>query len=98
MFSPVPNERLLGGTRDLLFPVPPNKTVVHVLLGNFPGRFGDTRQKCRILPDVNLDHASLRQMDGFFLRPADVPHVGADTPIGRAQWSTRNTRTAFIFQ
>ena len=40
----------------------------------------------------------LRQMDGFLSRPADVPHIGADTPIGQPQWSTRNTKTASIFQ
>jgi len=98
MFSPVPNERLLDGTRGLLFAAPRNKTVVHVLTWQLPRALWRYTPEMPDAADVNLDHSSLRQMDGFFLRPADVPHVGADTPIGRAQWSTRNTRTAFIFQ
>src|SRR5437870_2148737 len=97
MFSPVPNERLLGGTRDLLFPVPRERPLSTSYAAT-PGRFCDSSQESRAFADVDLDHSSLRQWTGSSCGPADVPHVGADTPIGQAQWSTRNTTTAFIFQ
>jgi len=68
MLSPAPNERLLGGTRYLLFPVP-RKRPLSTSYAATSWALWRFKPKKPTTAEVDLDHSSLRQMDGFFLRP-----------------------------